>query len=188
MPAHKRSCLRANCILVILSEGRGFTPHPPQAVPLLPPEKALRREQAPALQWCRRSGKQQCGPRTGNGRIFGGIMHQKVRLCIKLRKLRKTGFCGALAIGNFAAKTGVKTAKIDSRACLFTTRTKVHPISTKNRIRASKTHKNAVFGSFSAIFPPIYAPKNTLFSPQQIIVIHCKYPQTPCVPKGLSLA
>ena len=122
------------------------------------------------------------------GRIFGEIMHQKVRLCIKLQKLLKTGFCTAFTVGNFEAKTGVKTVKIGSWARLFTTRIKVHLISTKNRHRASKSHKNAVFVPFSAIFLPIYAPKNTLFPPQQIIVIHCEYPQTPCAPMGLSLA
>ena len=124
----------------------------------------------------------------GNGRIFGEIMHQKVRVCIKLQKLRKKGFCGAFAVGDFGSKPGVKTVKIGSWARLFTTRIKVHLTSTKNRIRASKSHKSAVFVPFSAIFPPIYAPKNTLFPPQQIIVIHCEYPQTPCAPMGLSLS
>ena len=166
MPAHKRSCLRqTECCTQ-----RSFR--------CAKNGVALRANCAGAMR----------GDLRGNGRIFGEIMHQKVRLCIKLQKLRKTGFCAAFVIGDFGAKTGVKTAKIGSWARQFITRIKVHRINTKKRIRASKTHKNALFGSFSAIFPPIYAPKNTLFPPQQIIVIHCEYPQTPCAPMALSLA
>ena len=117
----------------------------------------------------------------GNYASKSAIMH-KIAETAKNRILR--GFDNR----QFCGKNGGKNRKNRLAGASIHHANKSPPHKHENRIRASKTHKCAVLGLFSAIFPPIYAPKNTLFPPQQIIVIHCEYPQTPCAPMALSLA
>ena len=186
MLGHKRSCLRqtecctqrsfrcaknevalrANCILVILSE-----------VEL---RSSARHSRAGSQNATRAKNGKQADLR-GNYTSKSAIMH-KIAGTAKNRILRGFGdrrFCG---------KNGGKNRKKRLTLASIHHANKSPPHKHEKTPPCIQIAQKCRFRLIFGRFPADLCTQKHPFPPQQIIVIHCEYPQTPCAPMGLSFA